>query len=138
MIPILQNRLDNHVANIFDLAFPEANPVSRMQILPLDAHESESGYHYKVDVPGLAQEDISMQVQNRILTIQGQRQDEQTVNKDGYYSRERWFGSFNRSIKLPPTADPTNVQAGLRNGVLTITVGKTEAAKPLKIEIKSD
>ena len=112
--------------------------VSSGQPLPIDAYESETGYCYKIDVPGMVQEDLNIQVQDRILTIQGQRQTEQTTTKDGLVSRERWSGSFSRKIKLPPSADPASIQAGLSNGVLSITVGKIEAVKPLKIEIKPE
>jgi HSP20 family protein len=141
MLPILHNRVvDNHLANVenlFDWAFPDVTH-RKAQILPIDAQETETGYQYLVDVPGMTQEDLNIQVQNRTLVIQGQRQGEQTVQKDGYASRERWSGSFTRSIKLPPMADINNIQAGLRHGVLTLAVGKTEAAKPLKIEIKPE
>jgi len=133
------NHFDNHFANvenIFDWAFPDRKNASVGEVMPVDAQETETGYQFLIDVPGMSQEDLNIQIQNRILVIEGQRQSEHADQKDGYYIRERWSGSFSRSIRLPAAADISNIQATLRNGVLTLTICKTEAAKPLKIEIK--
>ena len=75
---------------------------------------------------------------NGILTIKGERKEEKEENSKGYRRRECFTGSFARSFHMPETGDSNNVVARGKNGVLTIQIGKKEAAKPQTITIQTD
>jgi HSP20 family protein len=96
----------------------------------------ETGEHYVVraDLPGVAEEDVTVQLEDNILTIAGQRTVEH-ASKEGYYRLERAFGSFSRSLTLPDGVDPDQVAARFTRGVLEITIPKPEQKKPRRVQI---
>ena len=79
--------------------------------------------------------DINIEVQDNVLTVSGERRFEEEVKEDKFYRIERRYGSFSRSLALPPTADESKVEAKYDNGLLQITVPKAEMAKPKKITV---
>ncbi len=79
--------------------------------------------------------DISIEVQDNVLTVSGERRFEEEVKEDKYYRIERRYGSFSRSLALPQTVDESKIEAKYENGVLEITVPKAEVAKPKKISV---
>jgi HSP20 family protein len=92
----------------------------------------------EVDLPGIPKESISVHVENRTLTLKGERKREivEDDKKTGLHRAERLFGSFVRSFTLPESADATKVTADYKDGVLTVTVPVAEKAKPRSIEVK--
>jgi HSP20 family protein len=80
-------------------------------------------------------EDIDVRVENQTLTLRGHRKFEKEENVRGYHRIERSYGEFVRSFALPPTVDNERVQADYKNGVLTITLPKKEAAKPRQVKV---
>lgn len=101
--------------------------------LPLvDMEEKDNNYIVRVDTPGLDKSKIEISVRGEILTIQGVRE---TVNEEksgSYFTQERSYGSFSRSLRLPGPVDDTNVKANYENGVLTITLPKISAEQASK------
>jgi HSP20 family protein len=85
------------------------------------------------DVPGLAREDLELNVENGVLTVKGQRKYEGTEKDKAWIGRR--YGAFSVSYQLPDTVDLDRVEAKLEQGVLTIRAPKHERAKPRKIEI---
>lgn len=102
---------------------------------PVDLSETSEHYLINIDVPGMAQEDLSVEFEDRVLVVSGERKPEVSGNE--YYRSERSFGSFERSFKLPEGADPEKITAEFENGVLRIAVGKKPTAQKQKIEIGS-
>lgn len=91
-----------------------------------------------VDLPGVTKNDVSVHIENRTLTIKGERKRE-TVEEDkgGKVQRtERVFGTFVRAFALPETADTTKVSAEYKDGVLNLTIPRAEESKPRSIEVK--
>jgi HSP20 family protein len=86
-------------------------------------------------VPGVGPKDIEVSMENGILTLKGERKSEIKKGKEGYSRVERSHGSFYRRFSLPETADSENITAKSNKGVLKITVGKKETAKPKKITV---
>jgi HSP20 family protein len=74
------------------------------------------------DLPGVKKEDVSVEVGEDAITLQGQRRQEQTSREQGYYRSERSYGSFYRTIPLPEGADPSTASATFRDGVLEIAL----------------
>ena len=104
----------------------------------VDIYETENELVLKADVPDVDLKDINVRVENQTLTIQGERKFEQEENTKGYHRIERSYGSFTRSFSVPPTLDTEKVAAEYKNGVLSISLPKKEAAKPrqVKVEVK--
>ena len=100
-----------------------ANGAFAQGMAALDVVEGENEWTAKMDVPGLKDSDIKVQVRSgNLLTISGERNNETT--EKGHY--ERSYGSFNRTIRLKDNADLQAVSASLRNGVLEVKIPKTE------------
>ena len=104
----------------------------------LDVARLDDSVVVKVEVPGLKSEDIELTVENNVLSISGVRRAECEETRDAYYHVERGFGSFRRRISLPADVDSEKVTADCKDGVLTVTLPKTERAKARKIEVKGE
>jgi len=105
----------------------------------VDVTQSEKDYRISAELPGLTEDDIELTMGDGILTLKGEKREEaeRKKGKDVVIS-ERHYGSFSRSFRLPPDADPSKIEAELVKGVLTITLPKTEGAKkPERIEVKA-
>lgn len=104
----------------------------------VNTREGEFAYHIDVDLPGVKKEDISVKVDNNILTLKGERKSKKEVKKEDYYKMESSFGSFTRSFTLPNNIDAENIHAESKEGVLEITLPKKEVkhdtAKQIKVK----
>jgi HSP20 family protein len=129
--PVTMNRLFN---NLFDTTTGSAM-ASRRWIPAMDLAETEDAYVLRADLPGLAPEDVKIELENRVLSISGERKAEQRSEDAGWMRIERSFGSFRRTLTLPAGVDPAAITAAFDNGVLTVTVPKPEQAKPHRVEI---
>jgi HSP20 family protein len=101
----------------------------------VDILETEDNLTLKADIPDVNLEDIDVRVENQTLTLRGQRKWEQEENVKGYHRIERSYGEFVRSFQVPSTVDTERVEASYKNGVLTISLPKKEAAKPRQVKI---
>ena len=102
----------------------------------VDIYETENELVLKADLPEVELKDIDVRVENQTLTIAGERKFERKDNGKGYHRVERSYGSFARSFSVPNTFDTDKINAGFKNGVLTITLPKKEAAKPRQIKVE--
>jgi HSP20 family protein len=103
----------------------------------VDILETENEIILKADVPAVDPKDIDIEVQNQTLTVKGHRQFDKSEAPKGYHRIERSFGSFVRSFAVPTSVDTEKVGADYKNGVLTISLPKKEAAKPRQIKIQT-
>jgi HSP20 family protein len=103
----------------------------------LDVKESSDRFEVTVDLPGLDPKDVNVTFEDGMLTIGGKRQFREEDRGDTWHRIERGFGTFARSIRLPQTADTEKIEASFDKGVLTVSVPKTEQAKPRTIEVRS-
>lgn len=101
----------------------------------VDIIENADALVLKADLPDVKIEDIDIRVENQTLTLRGQRRFEKDETVKGYHRIERSYGDFVRSFSVPSTVDTENVQADYKNGVLTITLPKKEAAKPRQVKV---
>lgn len=103
----------------------------------VDVCEREGNFCVAVDLPGMNKDDVNVQIENDAIVIQGQRKDERTTSEEGYYQRERSYGSFYRSIPLPEGARADQATATFDNGVLTIEMPSTQQSpRGRKLEIR--
>jgi HSP20 family protein len=105
--------------------------------LATEVRETNDELRFAIELPGMRPEDIDLTVENNVLTVSGEKKFEREESKeDGEYRLfERRYGRFTRSFAVPPTVDAGKVNANYENGVLTISLPKTEAAKPRRIAI---
>lgn len=101
----------------------------------MDLVEGEDHYTLRADLPGMDQKDVSIEINDNVLTIAGERRDEQEQTRQGWHRVERSFGRFSRSLTLPEGIDPGAVTADFDKGVLSITVPKPEQRKPRRVQI---
>ena len=104
---------------------------------PLDVNESADRFEVKVDLPGLDPDDVYVTFEDGMLTIGGKRQFESENEGETWHRVDRGFGTFARSIRLPQTADTEKIEASFDKGVLTVTVPKSERAKPKTIQVQA-
>ena len=97
----------------------------------------ETGDHYvlRADLPGVADGDVNIQLEDSVLTISGERKTEHEQHEQGYHRLERAFGEFSRSLTLPEGIDLESVQANFDRGVLEVTIPKPEQKKPRTVTI---
>lgn len=103
----------------------------------LDLSENDTEYHVSIDLPGLKPEEVDVELRHGDLWITGQRQGETEEKGKTWHRLERYQGEFRRMVRLGDDVDPEGVDAEFAEGVLNITVPKTEASRSKKIAIKA-
>ncbi len=106
----------------------------------VDVYEDEHSVTLKIEVPGIDEKDIDVRIENRTLTVHGERKFEKEEKEENYRRVERQYGSFSRTFTLPNTVDTENVSADYEKGVLKIKLTKKAEAKPkqIKVNVGSD
>lgn len=129
------------ISKVFDEFFPGfaggSGEVPTVTFRPsVDIVEHEDSVMIKADMPGLEKSDIKVVVNDGLLTIEGSRKEEHNETSKGFMRSERFVGNFARSFNLPAWADASKIDANYKNGVLEVTIPKTEKARPKEIDIK--
>lgn len=106
--------------------------------LPLDVVENDDEYVVTASIPGVNPEDLDITFNERTLTIKGVVKGEEEKEGQRYHLRERWTGSFTRSITLPTRVKADDIQASSDKGILTLRLPKTEEVKPKRISVHSE
>ena len=130
------------------------NEMSRMFGWPVRRGESESlfesrwspavdiiqegdRYLVKADLPGMKKDEIEITLNGDTLTISGEKKNAKETKDDSYYRSERYYGKFSRSLVLPSTVDANKIEAAYKDGVLSVTLPRSEEARPRQIKIQS-
>ena len=101
----------------------------------LDVWETPTEVVYAFDLPGIREEQITIEVKDETLTISADREKTEETSENGFYRFERRYGTFARAVGLPQGVDQENIAARYENGVLEVRVPKPEEQKPKKIEL---
>jgi HSP20 family protein len=101
----------------------------------MDLVETEDSLVLKADLPGLREDDVTVEVNDNVLTVSGERRAEHERKEDGYHRVERSFGQFSRSVTVPEGIDEDKVTASFNDGVLEVRIPKPEERKPTRISI---
>jgi HSP20 family protein len=102
----------------------------------VDVSENDTEIVVSAELPGMEDKDVEVSVSRDMLTISGEKKEEKEEEDKNYYHVERSYGSFQRSIPLPGEVNPDEVEATFKNGVLNVTLPKTEASQRKKITVK--
>ena len=130
--------LQSEMNRLFNTAFesPGGNGGTlRRWVPPMDVLETGDHFLLRLDLPGVDQDAVSIELDDQTLTIAGERSVEHHTEKEGYQRVERASGAFQRSLTLPQGIDPEAITAGFENGVLEVRIPKPEERKPRKITI---
>ncbi|MDD2605732.1 MAG: Hsp20/alpha crystallin family protein [Desulfobacteraceae bacterium] len=135
-ITVLQERINRMFEEAFSLGRDVDEDVSMCAWKPkVDVYESDEGMVIEMDLPGVAKEQIYLDVKDNVLTIHGERTDEQQIPESRYYRKERCLGTFHRAFNLPFMVTPSEVTARFRDGVLVILIARPASGKPWQVQI---
>lgn len=133
------NRVASEIDSIFSdfLGYPKVWSVSGASFVPrVDIVENDDSVSMKFEVPGMDKQDFKVNVNDKVLTVSGERKSESEEKSENYIRSEIRSGSFVRSFTLPDTVDVEKINADYKNGILELALGKREEAKPKEIEVK--
>lgn len=103
----------------------------------VDISEDDGNYIVTAELPGTKREDVTVELEDDVLTIRGEKRNEREEKKEKRRIVERSYGTFSRSFTLPSNADGEKISAKFDNGVLTVTIAKRPETKPRVVDIKS-
>jgi HSP20 family protein len=131
--------IQSEVNRIFDGFFGGGRPdgAARRWIPPMDLAETGSEFVLTADLPGMAEDDITIEIKDRVLEIAGERSDTRSEEDRNYRRVERSFGRFARTLTLPEGVDADRVEAAFDSGVLEVKIPKPEERKPHRVAIAS-
>ncbi len=130
--------LQTEMNRLFNTAFEgpaTGNGGNRRWTPAMDLVETEDHFVLRADLPGMSESDVTIELEDNVLTVAGERKAEHEEKREGFYRVERAFGRFSRSLTLPKGIDPEGVTAQFGSGVLEVRVPKPEQRKPRKITI---
>ena len=102
----------------------------------IDVSEDDKQYVISAELPGVKKEDVTVELHQGVLTVHGEKKSEREEKKERPRWVERSYGTFTRSLTLPSDAVADRIDAGFADGVLTVTIPKSEAAKPRTVAIR--
>ncbi len=115
---------------------PEEDFATGSWVPSVDVRETKEALELQVEVPGIEPKDVTVSVENGVLTLKGTRNFEKATEGETYHRIERAYGLFERSFTLPTNVNPEKIEARYRQGVLQLSIPKREEAKPKAISIK--
>jgi len=129
--------LRGEIENVFDhftSAWSRLDPIHRIGAAfrspDTDASESKNAYEITVDLPGMDEKDIDLSIVEDVLVLKGEKKEEREQDGKDYHLRERFYGSFQRSFRLPDDVNSTKITARYDKGVLGIRLPRSKSAKP--------
>ncbi len=133
----MQHRLNRALEDTFGTPLHRAEQPGAGTWAPaVDIFETDAEIVVRAEVPGVARDQVHVEVDDGVLSLRGERKFEKEVREENYHRVERVYGAFHRSFTLPDSVDPDKVRAGLKDGVLEVRLGKREQAKPRQIQVK--
>src|SRR5579863_9346722 len=131
----LQDRINRAFRESYSGAAHDESLTTSTFAPAVDVYEDEHQVTLKIEVPGVDEKDIDVQIENNVLTVHGERKFEKEEKEENFRRVERQYGSFTRTFTLPTTVDAENVQASYDKGVLKIALPKKAEAKPKQIKV---
>ena len=128
--------LQHEMNRLFDRSLVKKNGWEKTFMPEIDLLEEKETFLVKADIPGLKKEDLEIKVEGRMLSIKGERKQEKETKEKNFYATERFYGAFSRTIELPTEVKAEEVKASYKEGVLEITLPKSEGAKAKQISVE--
>jgi HSP20 family protein len=109
----------------------------RYEITPIDVYHTDKELVVRVSLPGVKPEEVDISISGDCLTIKGETKDEEKIEREDYLHQEHRYGTFSRSVALPSGLRTDKAEASFENGILTLTIPKSEEVKPQQIKVKA-
>lgn len=135
--PVARPRQDLFHWFLEDFDLPGFGTAEGKWLPAFDVSETDDEVIVKAELPGMDVKDIDITMTDGLLTIKGERKMEKEDKRENYHRIERQFGSFSRSLNLGVSVKADSIDAGYKDGILTVTLPKAEETKPKKIEVKN-
>ncbi len=132
----LRSSVDRLFDDFFGLDRPTLREPSLNVVPAVDLEETGDAFKITAELPGMDKKDIQITFENNVLSISGEKKAEKEIKEENYHRLERSYGKFHRSFELPGYIDRDKIEADYKDGILHITIPKTEEAKPKQIEVK--
>lgn len=132
----MNKMFDSFSQSLFDPLHSKEFDFSKSAFPKIDVVEAEKEIKITAELPGMEEKDIDVSLSGDLLIIEGEKKAEKEDEKDGYRVMERSYGKFNRAIQVPTGVESEKIDAKFKNGVLKITLPKTEEAQKEKKKIK--
>ena len=131
------NTLQSQLDRLFDETLVPATSLERglLRVPPAEMKETEEAIHLKLEIPGLEAKDLDVQVTEKAVSISGERKSETKAEENGKTRSEFYYGKFERVIPLPARVQNTNVTAEYKDGILNLTLPKTEQEKNKVVKV---
>lgn len=104
--------------------------------LTIDVYQTENDVVIKSTIAGVKPEDLDVSISNDMLTIRGERRQEEEIHEENYYYQECYWGNFSRSVILPVDVIADKIEASMKNGILTIKMPKADSTRSKKIQVR--
>jgi HSP20 family protein len=121
---------------LWGLSWPERFREIGFREPAIEVYEEKDDVVIKAEIPGMKKDDLDINISGTLLTIKGEKKQEEEVKKKGYYYSERSYGSFMRTIDLPKEVQVDKAYANFKDGILEVRLPKTEEAKRKEVKIK--
>ena len=132
----LRSQMDRMLSDFFGPSRRGDNGTSLWDWSPtVDVYDQDDRIVIKAELPGMEKKDISVDLNDRVLTLKGERSADNEVKEDKFYRRERFYGKFERSFTLPAAVEADKINADYKDGILKIEVPKPESQKPKQISV---
>ena len=136
--PATFSRFENEMGDLMERFFGDEEEWALTRFTPaLNLSETENEYELTVELPGMEREQVNVEIREGDLWISGEKHEEKEEKEKTFHRIERRHGEFRRLIHLPGAVQEDKVEAKFTNGVLSITVPKSEEAKPKRIPVKA-
>ena len=132
--------LRDEIDRLFEMPLAELTRGSQMLSVwtpGIDLYEDKDNLYLKAELPGMKREQIEVSLHEGVLSISGERKSESKEQGAEVHRAERFFGRFQRTVTLPASVSPDKVKAQYKDGVLSVTLPKTEEAKPKQIDVRA-
>jgi HSP20 family protein len=131
-------QVQREMDRMFGRSMPAGMPQGPASWVPTtDIEQTEDAIVFKLDMPNMTKDDVSIEVHGRTLQISGERREEKEDKHEGYLARERTYGAFSRSFLLPDNIDEDDITATFDDGQLKVSVPRPRVETPRKVEITS-
>ncbi len=115
----------------------EAEPIEEVGELSVDVYQTDSDIVVQAMIAGVRPEDLNVSITREMVTLEGRRQKQTEVERDGYFMKELYWGAFARKILLPCEVEPSEAEAYEKSGLLTLRMPKIDKARTQKVKVRS-
>ncbi len=133
----LHNEMGRLFGDLLSSQDGDSNTENSSWMPTVDISETENGFEIHAELPGVTDDDLNVSVTDNLLTIKGEKRQEEKTEGKNYHRVERRYGSFQRSFTLPRQVNTSDIKAGFKDGILTLSIPKAEEAMPTEIQINT-